>query len=171
MSLPTFALSLLVALASPLPLGPPPHESPWRPPVTPFVVARPFVAPSSPYAPGHRGVDLAAEPGTVVRAPANGVVRVAGRIAGKSVVSVEHPHRILGRIGWRSTYEGVAARVDIGASVRAGDPLGVVIPHPHGPGVHWGLKNGRVYADPLMMLRGPVVLKPLGSYARGCACS
>jgi hypothetical protein len=33
------------------------------------------------------------------------------------------------------------------------------------------LKNGRVYADPLQMLRRPVVLKPLDAYARGCACS
>lgn len=173
MTLPSVALSLLVALTStsPLgPLGPPAREAPWRPPVTPVVVERPFAAPTGPYAPGHRGVDLRADPGSIVRAPAPGVVRVAGPVAGKAVVSIEHPHRILGRVGWRTTYEGVVARVDVGDRVDAGDPLGVVIAHEHTPGVHWGLKNGRVYADPMLLLRRAVILKPLGDQARGCAC-
>jgi murein DD-endopeptidase MepM/ murein hydrolase activator NlpD len=116
-------------------------------------------------------VDLTAAPGTVVRAPASGTVRFAGRVAGKAVVSVEHAHRILGRTGWRTTYEGVQPSVKAGDRIRTGEPLGVVIRDDHSAGIHWGLKNGRVYADPLLMLRRPVVLKPLGDYARGCACS
>lgn len=137
--------------------------SPWLAPVSPLVVEQPFVAPSGPYSPGHRGVDLAAPLGTVVRAPAPGVVRVAGRVAGKSVVSIEHPHRILGRTGWRTTYEGVSASVSVGRVVREGEGIGVVVSHVHASGLHWGLKNGRVYADPLLMLRRQVVLKPLGA--------
>lgn len=171
MTLPAFALPLLVALASTAPWGPPAREAPWQPPVAPIVVERPFAAPTGPYAPGHRGVDLRADPGSIVRAPAPGVVRVAGRVAGKAVVSIEHPHRILGRVGWRTTYEGVLARVDVGDDVRAGDPLGVVIAHAHARGFHWGLKNGGVYADPMLLLRRAVILKPLGGQARGCACS
>ncbi|MEY3733488.1 MAG: hypothetical protein RL347_847, partial [Actinomycetota bacterium] len=143
----------------------------WLAPVTPLVVERPFVPSAGPYSAGHRGVDLAAAPGDRVRAPAHGVVRVAGRVAGKDVVSIEHPHRILGRVGWRTTYEGVMASVDVGARVERGDIIGRVIANGHSDGVHWGLKLGRTYADPLMLLRRPVVLKPLGeSYARGCAC-
>lgn len=171
MTLPAFALSLLVALASTSPLAPPIQGASWQPPVTPIVVERPFTAPAGPYAPGHRGVDLRVNPGSIVRAPAPGVVRVAGRVAGKAVVSVDHPHRILGRTGWRTTYEGVLAGVDVGDAVGTGDPLGVVIAHTHGTGLHWGLKNGRVYADPMLLLRRPVILKPLGGQARGCACS
>lgn len=171
MTLPAFVLPLLVALASTAPWGPPAREGPWQPPVAPIVVERPFAAPAGPYAPGHRGVDLRADPGSIVRAPAPGVVRVAGRVAGKAVVSIDHPHRILGRTGWRTTYEGVVARVDAGDMVDAGDPLGVVIAHEHGPGVHWGLKNRRVYADPMLLLRRTVILKPLDGQARGCACS
>lgn len=171
MTLPTLALPLLMALAGAAPLSPPAPGAPWQPPVTPIVVERPFVAPAGPYGPGHRGVDLRADPGTVVRAPASGVVRVAGRVAGKAVLSIEHPHRILGRTGWRTTYEGVLAGVEVGHAVGAGDPLGVVITHAHTRGFHWGLKNGRAYADPMLLLRRAIVLKPLGAQARGCACS
>ena len=151
--------------------GAPAGQPAWVPPVRPLVVDRAFTQPTGPYSPGHRGVDLAAEPGTLVRAPAPGVVRVAGRVAGKAVVSIEHPHRILGRIGWRTTYEGVRAEVDVGDTVAAGDAIGVVVVHEHAAGIHWGLKHGRDYADPLLLLRRTVVLKPLSAYARGCACS
>lgn len=161
MTLPALALPFLVALAVASPLSPPAPAAPWQPPVTPIVVERPYAAPAGPYAPGHRGVDLRADTGSIVRAPAHGVVRVAGRVAGKAVVSIEHPHRILRRTGWRTTYEGVLAGVEVGDMVSAGDPLGVVIAHAHAPGFHWGLKNGREYLDPLMMLRRVVVLKPL----------
>lgn len=171
MPLPTLALPLLLTLAAAAPLVPSSGHAPWQPPVAPVVVERPFVAPMGPYAPGHRGVDLRADPGAVVRAPAPGVVRTAGRVAGKAVVSIEHPHRILGSTGWRTTYEGVLASVDVGDAVRTGDPLGVVIAHDHGHGVHWGLKNSRAYADPMLLLRRSVVLKPLSTQARGCACS
>ena len=160
MTLTALVLPLAFALLTPL-SGGDPGSAAWRPPVTPVVVERPFQPPAGPYAPGHRGVDLAADQGAIVRAPAPGVVRVAGRVAGKAVVSVEHPHVILGRTGWRTTYEGVIARVDIGDHVRVGDPLGVVGGHSHARGIHWGLKNGRTYADPLMLLRRPIVLKPL----------
>ena len=171
MTLPAVALPFLVALAVASPLSAPATAAPWQPPVTPIGVERPYAAPAGPYAPGHRGVDLRADPGSVIRAPAPGVVRVAGRVAGKAVVSIEHPHRILGRTGWRTTYEGVLAGVDVGDDVRAGDPLGVVIAHAHARGFHWGLKNGGVYADPMLLLRRAVILKPLGGQARGCACS
>jgi murein DD-endopeptidase MepM/ murein hydrolase activator NlpD len=167
MSLASLLLPLVVSLALPPGAAPPA----WSPPITPLVIERSFQAPAGPYSPGHRGVDLAAVPGTVVRAPAAGTVRFAGRVAGKAVVSVEHAHRILGRTGWRTTYEGVQPSVEAGDRIRTGDPLGVVIHDGHSAGIHWGLKNGRAYADPLLMLRRPVVLKPLGDYARGCACS
>jgi murein DD-endopeptidase MepM/ murein hydrolase activator NlpD len=65
----------------------------------------------------------------------------------------------------------VQPSVEAGDQIRTGDPLGIVIHDARSAGIHWGLKNGRVYADPLQMLRRPVVLKPLDAYARGCACS
>ena len=139
----------------------------WIAPVAPLVVERPFTAPSGPYSPGHRGVDLAAALGTSVRAPAPGIVRVAGRVAGKDVVSIEHPHRILGRTGWRTTYEGVRATVQVGDRVDQGDRIGSVTGSGgHTGGVHWGLKLGRSYADPLLLLRRTAILKPLSATTR-----
>src|SRR4051812_3710912 len=56
----------------------------------PPVVTRPFAPPPRPWLPGHRGVDLAAGPGTEVRAAAAGVVIFAGELAGRPVVSIAH---------------------------------------------------------------------------------
>lgn len=65
-------------------------------------VTRGFDPPDGPYRPGHRGVDLAAGPGTPVLAAGAGVVGYAGVLAGRGVVTVVHPGD-----GLRTTYEPV----------------------------------------------------------------
>lgn len=115
----------------------------------PEVAAR-FAAPAGPYAAGHRGVDLVAPAGAPVLAPATGTVAFAGRVAGRGVVSVDHPG------GLRTTYEPVAARVSRGEPVALGSVLGLLEPGPsHCPPatcLHWGLRRGAVYLDPLALL-------------------
>src|SRR5262249_41228396 len=59
----------------------PPACATWLPPVDGAVV-RPFQAPAFAYGPGHRGIDLAAAPGTPARAAGDGVVSFAGSVAG-----------------------------------------------------------------------------------------
>ena len=117
----------------------------------PAVAAR-FVAPAGPYAPGHRGVDLVAAAGAWVLAPAAGTVAFVGRVAGRGVVSVDHPG------GLRTTYQPVAARVSRGEPVDRGAVLGLLEPGPsHCPPVtclHWGLRRGTTYLDPLALLGG-----------------
>src|ERR1700716_737008 len=81
----------------------------WLPPVD-GPVARPFRAPAFAYGPGHRGVDLAAAPGTPVRAAGDGVVSFAGSVAGSLHVVVAHDGDL------RTTYAFLA-----GIGVRAGD--------------------------------------------------
>ena len=104
-------------------VGPVPSRFGW--PVSPPRVVRRFDPPPRPWLPGHRGVDLAAAPAAVVRSAGAGVVRYAGRVAGRGVVSVTHPG------GLRTTYEPVLATVPVGAPVRAGDVLGRLEPgHP-----------------------------------------
>ena len=131
----------------------------------PLVVRRAFDGPAVPWAVGHRGVDLAAAPGALVRAAGAGRVVAASVVVDRPVVSVEHPS------GWRTTYEPVLAQVAVGDEVRAGEALGRLLPsHPGcaSPCLHWGLRLGRArYADPLALLaRGPARLLP---WERGTA--
>lgn len=129
----------------------------------PTRVVNAFDPPPAPWLAGHRGVDLAASRGTVVLAPGDGVVTFAGPVAGRGVVSVQHPD------GLRSSVEPVDPAVAVGAHVRAGDPLGAVVGDAHGrvradPVVHWGVRDGETYVDPWDLLpgHGPVVLLPVG---------
>ncbi len=121
----------------------------WPLPGTPRPV-RLFDPPPQPWLPGHRGVDLAAEPGATVLAAATGTVVYAGRLAGRGVVSIDHPGRL------RTTYEPVDVSVGAGAVVVAGQALGTLAAgHPGCPAaacLHWGLRRGPVYLDPLAVL-------------------
>lgn len=119
-----------------------------RPPVL-----RGWDSPPGPYAPGHRGVDLAAAPGTPVRAVAPGRVSFAGRVAGKGVVSVELAGT--GEPPLRTTYEPVRASVRAGETVAAGEVVGTVEPagsHCAAPCLHWGLRGENTYLNPLTLL-------------------
>src|SRR6266511_613060 len=106
------------------------------------VVTRPFQPPPRPWLAGHRGVDL------------------AGTVAGVGVVSIDHANRL------RTTYEPVAASVHSGQPVSVGQPIGTLARgHPGCPGLaclHWGLRRGAEYLDPLLLLgAGRVRLLPL----------
>src|SRR5690349_22598605 len=94
-------LSVLMVLAGPpVPSAPPPHGAfGW--PVDGARVVRRFDPPARPWLPGHRGADLAAAPGAVIRAAGAGTIVFSGRVAGRGVVSVAHPG------GLRTTYEPV----------------------------------------------------------------
>lgn len=134
----------------------------WRWPLvgTPRLVRR-FDPPPAPWLPGHRGVDLAATAGTPVLAAGGGTVVYAGVLAGRGVVSVDHPG------GLRTTYEPVAALVEAGDALAAGSPLGTLSAgHAGCPAtacLHWGLRRGADYLDPLAVLGlGRVRLLPGG---------
>jgi murein DD-endopeptidase MepM/ murein hydrolase activator NlpD len=125
-------------------------------------VVRRFDPPPEPWLAGHRGVDLAASPGAAVLAAGAGTVAFAGTVAGRGVVSVSHPH------GLRTTYEPVEVAVRAGEQVGRGARLGSLAPGHTGCPVaaclHWGLRRGDVYLDPLLLLGyGRVRLLPLGS--------
>jgi murein DD-endopeptidase MepM/ murein hydrolase activator NlpD len=133
----------------------------WTAPVEgPVVVLRRFDPPPEPWLPGHRGVDLDADVGDAVLAAGAGTVTWAAPIAGRGVVVVRHAD------GRRTTYEPVDPSVSLGDAVEAGDPLGAVAPGVgHCGGVpsclHWGLRRGEDYLDPMLLLRrGRPVLLP-----------
>lgn len=125
-----------------------------------LVVTAPFTPPPTPYAAGHRGVDLGSAPGSPVLAAGDGVVVFAGSVAGRPVISIDHPD------GLRTTYEPVAASVAAGQQVTRGSPIGTLAAGhagcPRAACLHWGLRRGDAYLDPLVLLRPPRVrLLPL----------
>ncbi|MEU8131290.1 M23 family metallopeptidase [Micromonospora sp. NPDC049049] len=131
-----------------------PLDGPPRP-------VRRFDPPPRPWLPGHRGVDLAAPAAAVVRSAGPGTVLFAGLVAGRPVVTVGHAD------GLRTTHEPVRPGVRPGQPVTAGAPLGELLPgHPGCPAeacLHWGLRRGEEYLDPLALLGlGPVRLLPVG---------
>ncbi|GGL97348.1 hypothetical protein GCM10010129_46420 [Streptomyces fumigatiscleroticus] len=116
-------------------------------------VLRGWEPPATRYGRGHRGVDLAAPPGTAVRAVAPGRVSFAGRVAGEGVVSVELAGT--GAPPLRTTYEPVRALVDEGEEVAPGEVVGTVERtgfHCSAPCLHWGLRRAEAYLDPLALL-------------------
>jgi murein DD-endopeptidase MepM/ murein hydrolase activator NlpD len=131
----------------------------WGAPLDPLQVARPFIPPVTRYSTGHRGVDLAGLPGDIVRSAGAGRVAFAGRIAGVDVISIDHGH------GLRTTYEPVTALVHRQEVVARGTPIGLLLTgHPGCRGaacLHWGLRVGHDYLNPLLLLgRGAARLVP-----------
>ena len=131
-----------------------------RPLAGPLRVLRPFEPPPTPYAAGHRGVDLEAATAARVRAAGAGRVTFAGQVAGRGVVVIAHPD------GIRTEYEPVTPSVTAGQAVARGEQIGRLSGQhdqwPRGRCLHWGARRGDQYLDPLALLRplGPVRLLP-----------
>ena len=138
-----------------------PTDSTWTWPVEgTHLVTNTFDKPAQNWLPGHRGVDLDAMAGRVVVAAGNGNVIFAGLIAGKGVIAISHGDL-------RTTYEPVLPLVLVGQAVKKGQRIGYVA-----PGVshcslqisptclHWGLKRGTEYLNPLTLVRPRARLLP-----------
>lgn len=148
------------------------YEWPTR---TEVPVLRPFSAPTNRWEPGHRGVDLRAGANAPVIAPADGVIAFRGVVAGRPVISIDHPD------GTRTSYEPVDSPLSPGQRVVRSDVVGMltadprpVEEQPHAPGIlHWGARvraagtpaSAWEYIDPLTLLDPPVIrLLPLNGY-------
>ena len=136
-------LIVLLALLAPVPGEPTRGFDPGRP----FEGGR------------HRGVDLAAAPGTPVRAACTGPVVFAGRIGEDGIVTLR-----CGR--WRVTHMPLAT-IDARGVVARGAVIGTVASSPDHDGLHLGMRRDGTrfgYADPLRFLarRSP----PLGPAPR-----
>jgi murein DD-endopeptidase MepM/ murein hydrolase activator NlpD len=152
------AALLLLLLIAPPSAGEDDPAGVWPLRPEPEVVAR-FDPPTTPYGPGHRGVDLLGRTGQAVHTALAGTVTYAGPLAGRGVVVVSHGDT-------RTTYEPVAARVSVGDRVAQGAVVGSLQSFGShcAPRVclHWGWLRGETYLDPLRLVgAGPVRLLPL----------
>jgi murein DD-endopeptidase MepM/ murein hydrolase activator NlpD len=131
----------------------------WQPPVGALDLLTGFDPPPQRWLPGHRGVDLAASADLPVMAAGSGTVVFAGDLAGRGVISIVHAN------GLRTTYEPVEPLVAAGETVTAGQTIGHLQPgHASCPGtvcLHFGLKRGPLYLDPMLLFgSGKVRLLP-----------
>lgn len=124
------------------------EQASWRWPVSgERLVVRAFAAPAHPWSAGHRGVDLRAWQEEVV-APADGVVRYAGWVVDRPVLSIEHDGAI-------SSFEPVTASIAAGEPVVAGQVIGrVETGHCAVRCVHMGVRVAGEYRNPLLWLGG-----------------
>lgn len=120
-------------------------------------IVRGFDPPDVAWGAGHRGVDLAGNVGEEVRAPRSGVVSFAAMLAGRPVLVIAHDD------GTRTTLEPVEASIEPGRAVSAGDVVGRLVaghPCPAAACLHWGLKRGEDYLDPVPTGGGVPLLLP-----------
>lgn len=122
-----------------------------------------FDPPAKPWLSGHRGVDLAAEQGTAVMAPTDGVVSYSGVVVDREVLTITTDG------GLRLSFEPVNSTLRAGDAVSRGQGIGVVAGPTHCDGppdgscLHWGVRRGEVYLNPLQFLMDlrPSILLPL----------
>lgn len=152
-----------VAMVSP---SPPPAQAAtgaaprWSWPISaPHPVIRPFIAPESPYAAGHRGIDIESSPGAPVLAPTDGVVYFVGTVVNRPVLSIRHSDGLI------SSFEPVTSILAAGDAVRRGDTVGsigassvvagsVAIGHCSSTCLHFGVRLYGEYISPLNYLGG-----------------
>jgi murein DD-endopeptidase MepM/ murein hydrolase activator NlpD len=154
--LPLLALVLTVGVVVPLSApaavaerpSPPPTTRPDPARVPPLwmpvagAVVRGFDARAGPYGPGHRGIDIAAPVGEVVRAPAAGRTVFAGPVAGTTWVS------ILVAPGVTVTLGPLLDQLATAGGVRSRAPVGRVALG-HGANLHLSVRVDGEYVDPL----------------------
>jgi murein DD-endopeptidase MepM/ murein hydrolase activator NlpD len=107
----------------------------------------------------HYGLDLGAPEGTLVLAPARGVVSLAGDFfyQGK-LVYLDHG------LGWSTGYFHLSdILVHLGDTVEAGQPIGLVgsTGRATGPHLHWVARYGRLSIDPAALLELSELERPV----------
>lgn len=131
----------------------------WPLETEPAIVGH-YLAPATPYAAGHRGLDLPADLGQSVHAPESGRVSFRGWVVDRPVISIEHAG------GWRTSFEPVTSALEEGEAVAAGQVIGTLTAdasHCMAPCLHVGLRLNGEYLNPLVRLGSlrPSVLLPL----------
>ena len=152
------AYLLLAVLPAPIPC-------PWFALPSTSAIVRPF-GPTGRWS-GHWGVDVAAAPGSSVRAIGSGHISFVGFVVANRTITVDHGG------GIRTSYSYLSATsVRQGQVVVAGTHLGTAMVHNGTDSFHLSLRIGGVYVDPMglgrcsadlsraLYLASPIVLYP-----------
>ncbi|HLB40142.1 MAG TPA: M23 family metallopeptidase [Actinomycetota bacterium] len=142
---------IMLLLMAPAPLR---AAGTWAWPVHGAIV-RGYDPPDAPYGAGHRGIDIAAPPGTVVVSPAAGVVTFAGPVGGRLFVTIDHGGGVVSTGSWLTSL-----LVRKGDQVVMGQPIAttgwghpdLAVPH-----LHLGVRLDGEYVDPLDYLGPPPI--------------
>lgn len=133
----------------------------WLWPVPSHTPVTAYAAPPTRYAAGHRGVDFAVTPGTPVVAPADAVVRFAGVVVDRPVVTLDHGGGVL------SSYEPLVAGLPVGSVVAPGTVIGSTSSGGHCADacLHVGVRVNGEYVSPMRFFANipRAVLLPLGA--------
>ena len=124
------------------------ESTPWIWPTTSGrEVAQAFRAPPHAYGRGHRGIDISAPIGTVVRSPADGVVAFRGVVVDRPLITIDHGGGLV------TTFEPVVSTLTPGTVISAGDEIGQVNSGGHtlAGQLHVGLRWNCAYINPLLM--------------------
>lgn len=157
------ALVLLIASFAGENTTPAANEEPrgnWSWPLSPEpAVLRAFDPPAKPWLSGHRGVDLQSGANAAqVMSPEAGTVTFVGVVVDRPVITIDHG-------GIKSSFEPVESTLTAGTAVSKGDVIGTVLTGHCGvtPCLHWGVRRGEEYLNPLSFVRDlrPSVLLPL----------
>jgi murein DD-endopeptidase MepM/ murein hydrolase activator NlpD len=143
-------LVVLAVLLSVLPAAPAGATGSWTWPVSGAVI-RGFDPPGSPYGSGHRGIDVAAPVGSLVRAPASGVVSFAGNVGGRFFVTIDHGVGLLSTCSFLSmllVHKGDLVGQGQGIALSGTGHVGDTTPN-----MHFGVRLNGEYVDPLAYLR------------------
>ncbi len=168
-----FLLALLLAIGISLPVAVPaaepersvrPPTAPDPPPVPLLwmpvggAVVRGFDTRAGPYGPGHRGIDIAASVGELVRSPTAGRVVFAGRVAGTNWATLLVAPGVLVTLGPLldpvTTTDRVRLRTPVGrvGPGHAPPPVGRTGTGREGATLHLSVRVDGVYVDPLAYL-------------------
>lgn len=110
-------------------------------------VIRGFDPHETPFGNGHRGLDIAVAPGTVIAAPQSGIVSFSGKVGGELFITIDHGGQLSSTCSWVSS-----SAVRKGEAVSRGQPIGTTgAGHPGStvPHLHFGVRLAGVYVDPL----------------------
>lgn len=132
----------------------------WLPPLdSPLQVSGPYRPPPTPYASGHRGIDLPASPGDEVRAPVAGAVSFVGKVADRHVLSIRVDSRTVVSFEPVEQPDGGLAEGD---AVTRGQPIGQVAEGGHClvECLHLGVRVDDEYVNPLQYFYARPVLLP-----------